>query len=258
MLKGKKTITSDSNDEIVEGTLELTGNVGAAQMLTGYSGYSNNPKSKISGSMPNRGAVSQKLSINGSYTIPAGYHNGSGKVTQSIPTQGGKTVTPTASTQTVVSAGRYVTGDIKVAGVSGLPDAKPNKTIERKNTEIKEISVPFMTTGLVDDIVGTNYSAVLLRVKIKLNTSNAYKDLGLVYFDKFKIDNDINIILKIKFKDSEITTVGATSGYLNIHVSGVPNTTGVRFWSYLYIDKSYQEFNATSYDLQITLEGAWK
>ena len=33
------------------------------------------------GSMPNRGAVSQTLNAGGSYTIPAGYHNGSGKVT---------------------------------------------------------------------------------------------------------------------------------------------------------------------------------
>ena len=176
----------------------------------------------------------------------------------SMPEQGGKTVTPTASTQTVVSAGRYVTGDIKVAGVSGLPDVRPNKTIERKNTEIKEITVPFMTAGHVADIVGTDYSAVLFRVKIKLNTSNAYKDLGLVYFDKFKIDNDFKIILEFDFKDNEITPSGATTGYLTLYVTGVPNTTGVRFWSFLYIDKSYQEFNATSYDLQITLEGAWK
>ena len=35
--------------------------------------------------MANHGAVNQSLAINGSYTIPAGYHNGSGKVTQSIP-----------------------------------------------------------------------------------------------------------------------------------------------------------------------------
>ena len=120
VLKGKKTITTDSGDEIVEGTLELTGNVGAAQMLTGYTGYSNNPKSKISGSMANRGAVSQQLSINGTYTIPAGCHNGSGKVTQSIPTQGAKTVTPGTSNITAVSSGRYVTGNIVVKGDSNL------------------------------------------------------------------------------------------------------------------------------------------
>ena len=104
----------------MEGTLELTGNVGAAQMLTGYTGYSNNPKSKISGSMANRGAVSQQLSINGTYTIPAGYHNGSGKVTQSIPTQGAKTVTPGKSDQTAVSSGRYCSGNITVKGDSNL------------------------------------------------------------------------------------------------------------------------------------------
>ena len=50
VLKGKRTITSDSNDEVVEGT------------------------------MPNCGAKTASLNCGGSYTIPAGYHNGSGKV----------------------------------------------------------------------------------------------------------------------------------------------------------------------------------
>lgn len=51
----------------------------ASQILTGYSAYVKG--SKINGSMTNRGAVSQTLSAGGSYTIPAGYHNGSGTVT---------------------------------------------------------------------------------------------------------------------------------------------------------------------------------
>lgn len=42
----------------------------------------------LTGTMPNRGAVNQSLGVNGVYTIPAGYHNGSGKVTQNIPVQG--------------------------------------------------------------------------------------------------------------------------------------------------------------------------
>lgn len=37
--------------------------------------------SKVTGSMANNGAVSQAINAGGSYTIPAGYHNGSGKVT---------------------------------------------------------------------------------------------------------------------------------------------------------------------------------
>lgn len=35
----------------------------------------------LTGSMPNRGAVSQTLQAGGSYTVPVGYHNGSGTVT---------------------------------------------------------------------------------------------------------------------------------------------------------------------------------
>ena len=42
----------------------------------------------LTGTMVNRGAVSQALGVNGTYTIPEGYHNGSGKVTQNIPIQG--------------------------------------------------------------------------------------------------------------------------------------------------------------------------
>lgn len=55
----------------------------------------------ISG-ITNRGAVSPTaLNPGGSYTVPAGYHNGSGKVTaRSLVTQE-KTITPTKSAQTV-------------------------------------------------------------------------------------------------------------------------------------------------------------
>lgn len=46
----------------------------------------------LPGTMPNRGAVSQTLNAGGSYTIPPGYHNGSGKVTaNSLASQTGGT-----------------------------------------------------------------------------------------------------------------------------------------------------------------------
>ena len=61
----------------------------AAQILSGYTAYVNG--SKINGSMVNRGAITGSVTPGGSYTIPAGYHNGSGKVTgsgQSYPFSG--------------------------------------------------------------------------------------------------------------------------------------------------------------------------
>lgn len=54
----------------------------ASEILTGKTAYKNG--SKLTGTMPNRGAVSGTIStVAGEYTIPQGYHDGSGKV--SIP-----------------------------------------------------------------------------------------------------------------------------------------------------------------------------
>ena len=71
--------------------------------------------------MPNRGAVSQSLAINGSYTMPAGYHNGSGKVTQSVPTKGEQTYTPGRSNQTIGS-NQWLSG---AQTILGDPNLKP-------------------------------------------------------------------------------------------------------------------------------------
>lgn len=97
---------------------QTSANATAAQILSGYTAWVNG--SKITGTMTNRGAVSYNLPANGSYTIASGYHNGSGKVTQSLTTQRGKTVTPTTSNQTACASGRWVTGNIICAGASTL------------------------------------------------------------------------------------------------------------------------------------------
>lgn len=53
--------------------------VGTAQMLTGYQGWVNG--SKVTGAMANNGTWSKTLNCGDSYTVPVGFHNGSGKVT---------------------------------------------------------------------------------------------------------------------------------------------------------------------------------
>lgn len=65
----------------------------AADILTGKTAYAS--QGKITGTMANKGAVSPAaLSAGGSYTIPQGYHNGSGKVTaQSLSSQTSGTAT---------------------------------------------------------------------------------------------------------------------------------------------------------------------
>ena len=71
----------------------------------------------VTGTMPNNGAVTQTLDPSKtSYTIPKGYHNGSGKV---LITPETKTVTPTKSAQNITpTAGKVLSGVV----VSAIPD----------------------------------------------------------------------------------------------------------------------------------------
>ena len=83
----------------------------------------------LTGDMINRGAVTYGLPINGAYTIPSGFHNGAGKVTQSIATQGGTTITPWISNVLACAAGRYTTGAIWVAGDGNLVSGNIRKGV---------------------------------------------------------------------------------------------------------------------------------
>ena len=93
------------------------GTAEAAQVLTGYT--VGTESGLIAGSMPNRGAASQSLAVNGSYTIPQGYHNGAGQVTQAIPTKGAATITPSTVNQ-VIAAGQYLSGAQTIVGSANL------------------------------------------------------------------------------------------------------------------------------------------
>ena len=87
VLQGKTTITSDSGDEVVGGT------------------------------MPNNGAVNHTLPINGSFTIAKGFHSGSGKVSQNVATKGAETFGAKTVDQKILK-NRYISGDQVFKAVS--------------------------------------------------------------------------------------------------------------------------------------------
>lgn len=120
---------------------QTSGTATAARILSGRTAWVNG--SKLTGTMTNRGAISQKLAANGSYTVPAGWHNGSGKVTQSLTTQGAKNVTPTTSNQTACAASRWTTGSIVILGSSNLKAANIK-------SGVKIFNVTGTFTGWVD------------------------------------------------------------------------------------------------------------
>lgn len=122
VLKGKTAVTSDSNDEPVEGTLELIGDAADSHVLTGKTYYNKDPKTRRTGTMPNRGAVAQELAAGGSYTVPEGYHNGGGKVTaKSLASQTGGA---TAADGDVLSGKTYWKDGAKRTGTMANQGAK--------------------------------------------------------------------------------------------------------------------------------------
>ena len=118
----------------------------ASNILSGYTGWRDGDQ--ITGTMANKGAANSTLSANGTYTVPVGWHNGSGKVTQSLSTQGAKTVTPSTSNQTVVATSKWVTADQIVAGNTNLTSENI-----KKDVTIFGVTGSFLTsqTGFVTD-----------------------------------------------------------------------------------------------------------
>ena len=85
VLSGKVIVDKDGNPLI--GTLSLTGNAGAGDVLSGKTFYTTNPKSKQTGTMG---------------------------------TMGGGTYTPSSSWQTISCSGKMMTGDISIRGDGNL------------------------------------------------------------------------------------------------------------------------------------------
>lgn len=75
LASGNTILGISGNSNVVDTS---AGTASAAQILSGQIAYVDGVK--LTGTMANNGAVTQTLNAGGSYTIPAGYHNGSGKV----------------------------------------------------------------------------------------------------------------------------------------------------------------------------------
>lgn len=190
VLKDKVIVGPDG--EPLTGVLELTGNAADSQVLVGKTYYNTDAKTKRTGTMPNQGAKTASLNCGGSYTIPAGYHNGSGKVTANslvsqtdatagagdilsgktgwvkgskvtgtLATMAGQTITPSASQQTVNCSGKKMTGDIVI---NTIPPEYPmvygnvvnNYTSYKKGVLVKTLSANSKGSEAAEKSISSN------------------------------------------------------------------------------------------------------
>lgn len=119
-------------------TATKKGTAGASQVLSGYT-FTNASSVGASGTMTNNGAVTQTLNAGGSYTIPTGYHNGSGKVTaNSLASQ----TSGTATSNHILSGDTAWVNGSKVTGTmpnyaTGTPNLVPYRAYDTSTSTYK-------------------------------------------------------------------------------------------------------------------------
>lgn len=109
---GLSDVTVNAIPDIYQDVSSVT--AAAGDVLTGKIIVTSNG-TVTAGTMANNGAVSQVLDATTiSYTIPAGYHNGSGSVTITLET---KDVTPTKAVQEITPTAGKVLGKVTVGAI---------------------------------------------------------------------------------------------------------------------------------------------
>ena len=73
-----------------------------------------------SGTVSDVVSQSRTLPIGGSLPIATGIHDGSGTVSQNVPTFGGVTIYPTLEQQSVTVGGKYMVEDVVTAPITNL------------------------------------------------------------------------------------------------------------------------------------------
>ena len=146
VLAGTRTITSDSADAIVEGT------------------------------MPNNGAVAPSaLSAGGSYTIPQGYHDGNGKVTAkdlASQTAGTATSSTMLNGSTAVVNGQTVTGNIPSKAAATIYPSTSDQTISAGQYLSGAQTIKAVSTS--------NLSAGNIKTGVTVKVSNGNGDIASV------------------------------------------------------------------------------
>ena len=186
-------------------------NATASNILVDKTAYVNG--AKITGTMPNKGAVTASLNCGGSYTIPAGYHNGSGKVTaNSLSSQtsanatakdiikgktawvNGSKITGTATIQSLGGANykEGTTGSISKTTPVTINLSFVPKTIEAIRYSAGSVSGRYFvdyekSTYLKDDGTSTNATTIINNSIVVSGTSVTFKrynvSSGDIYYE---------------------------------------------------------------------------
>ena len=150
----------------IAGTGTGDGTAAAADILSGKTAYVDG--SKITGSMSNQGAKTASLNCGGSYTIPKGYHNGSGKVTaNSLSSQ----TSATAIAADIVSGKTAWVNGSKITGTyTGRKSI--NKVLYNGNIQYNGAIKNILSSYSLSDYDISNVYGFIIKITVESATSN--------------------------------------------------------------------------------------
>lgn len=147
---------------------DVTGVTATADKVLDGSAFVDSDGTVVDGTMANNGAVTAALNTTTtSYTVPAGYHDGKGKVSITTET---KSVTPTKSAQTVTPSTGKVLSSVSVAAIPANyidttdADAKAAEILDGKFAYVNGVKVEGTmanngaTGGSIDGLATTSYT----------------------------------------------------------------------------------------------------
>ena len=157
-------------------------NATASNILVDKTAYVNG--TKVTGTMPNKGAVTQTLSANGTVNLGSGHYD-SIKITQSLNTRSATTWKPSTSTQSIPS-GTYLAGTQTIQGDSNLiaSNIKKGVSIFGVNGEYTFGTNNLVKSGTVTVAGGGQPGALTLNRFYLIETtrqSNGIKYTSIVY-----------------------------------------------------------------------------
>lgn len=220
------------------------------ELLVGKTAYVN--EQKITGTMADNGAVSQNLNAGGSYTIPAGYHNGQGKVNANSlasQTSGTAAAVDIASGKTAYVNGEKITGEGEMARDLASEISTQDDLITQIVTALDGkagVALPVLSNPAGAANIEAGYQAIDGAGNMVVGGMECYKSIETVYDgDRFNANQNITLDPKACY------IVFATTYYSDQEIFYGVIKNGAFIVQNMPVGSKYWTFNISNNVLQI-------